>query len=289
MKKCLLIATIFLYAFYAVSCASGGREPFTDRQPEVRVLETLETRLHDAVSISEKLEMTAIGEVHYADYRAPIWVVSYHPGPDPDYHLLLCGGIHGNEPAGVEIMIHFIEMLADNEEKYHNYSIDIIPLINPWGWSHDLRFNQQGIDVNRDFASFESQEAILVSEFTTKKRYDLIIDCHEDPDASGFYIYQYANRNQQLSRNIIEVIRKLDYPIEQDVNMIILKTDDGLIDAPLWGLYYMKMTGQLSMTNYFRLNHSDLVYTIETPTELPWESRITMQQKAAEMLIESLQ
>jgi len=189
----------------------------------------------------------------------------------------------------VEIMIHFIEMLADNEEKYHNYSIDIIPLINPWGWSHDLRFNQQGIDVNRDFASFESQEAILVSEFTTKKRYDLIIDCHEDPDASGFYIYQYANRNQQLSRNIIEVIRKLDYPIEQDVNMIILKTDDGLIDAPLWGLYYMKMTGQLSMTNYFRLNHSDLVYTIETPTELPWESRITMQQKAAEMLIESLQ
>jgi len=32
----------------------------------------------------------------------------------------------------VEIMIHFIEMLADNEEKYHNYSIDIIPLINPW-------------------------------------------------------------------------------------------------------------------------------------------------------------
>lgn len=288
MEKRLIIATITIIALFLTSCASGSREPFTNRQPEARVIDTLENRLHDAVSISTKLEMTAIGDIRYGDYHTPLWVVSYLPGPAPDHHLLFCAGIHGNEPAAVEVMIRFIEKLAKNENKFSNYSIDIIPLINPWGWSHDLRFNQQGIDVNRDFASFESQEAVLISEFTAKKRYDLIIDCHEDPDASGFYLYQYANRNQKLSREIIEAIRTLDYPIEQDVNMIILKTDDGLINAPLWGLYYMKLTGQLSMTNYFRLNNSNLVYTIETPTELPWEDRIIMQQKAIEMLIESV-
>lgn len=35
--------------------------------------------------------------------------------------------------------------------------------------------------------------------------------------------------------------------------MIILRTDDGVIDAPMWGLRYMRLTDQLSVTNFLRL------------------------------------
>jgi hypothetical protein len=70
--------------------------------------------------------------------------------------------------------------------------------------------------------------------------------------------------------------------------MIILKTDDGLINAPLWGLWYMKLSRQLSITNFFRLNNSTTVYTIETPTCLDFEERLKMQRTSLELLMDSL-
>ena len=47
------------------------------------------------------------------------------------------------------------------------------------------------------------------------------------------------------------------------------------------------MTGQLSITNYYRLNNSRFVYTVETPTGLPWEDRLKIQQTALTMLLET--
>ena len=75
---------------------------------------------------------------------------------------------------------------------------------------------------------------------------------------------------------MIREICSLGYPIEQDVRMVILLTRDGLIDAPRWGLKYMRLTGQLSVTNYLRLEHYEEVYTIETPTNLSEEDRLRM-------------
>jgi hypothetical protein len=102
-------------------------------------------------------------------------------------------------------------------------------------------------------------------------------------------MYQYGNPDTWLSRKLINTIRNMGYPIEQNISMVILKTKDGLIDAPRWGLLYMKLTRQLSITNYFRLSNSDSVYTIETPTRLSWEDRIKVHKTALEMLLESLQ
>ena len=69
--------------------------------------------------------------------------------------------------------------------------------------------------------------------------------------------------------------------------MVILKTENGIIDAPMWGLKYMRLTGQLSNTNYYRLYHSPYAYTVETPTALPLEDRLTMQRTAVDMLIDN--
>jgi predicted deacylase len=32
-------------------------------------------------------------------------------------------------------------------------SIDIVPVANPWGWVYGYRYNGEGEDMNRDFAS----------------------------------------------------------------------------------------------------------------------------------------
>ncbi|UCG00044.1 MAG: hypothetical protein JSV89_11005 [Spirochaetaceae bacterium] len=70
--------------------------------------------------------------------------------------------------------------------------------------------------------------------------------------------------------------------------MVILRTRDGLIKAPRWGLRYMRLTARLSITNYLRLEHCREVYTEETPTYLPMEERLRMHRRAFELIFDKL-
>ena len=47
-----------------------------------------------------------------------------------------------------------------------------------------------GFDINRDFATFNTQEARIIKQLFNDRRYDLMVDLHEDKDARGFYLYQ---------------------------------------------------------------------------------------------------
>ncbi len=49
--------------------------------------------------------------------------------------------------------------LAADASLFPDVSFDIVPLLNPWGWSRDVRYNRDGRDINRDFATFTTQEA----------------------------------------------------------------------------------------------------------------------------------
>jgi hypothetical protein len=201
------------------------------------------------------------------------------------YRILVNAGIHGNEPAGVACILHLLEQLAQHPDQYRSIAIDIIPMVNPWGWVHDIRFNRDGTDINRDFSTFNSQEAGIMKKFIKGRRYDLMLDLHEDPGAGGFYIYQYGIDDKTAADDLIDTIKKMGHPIEENVSMVILKTENGIIDAPVWGLWYMRLTGQLTLSNYYRLNNSQQVYTIETPTALPMKDRLSMQLTAVEVLI----
>ena len=271
-----------------VLLASGHRKPFPTTQPVVRDISLVEDRIAHAVAISEQLSLTTIGEVLYGEYKAPVWALSFTPLEEPKYEVLLTGGVHGNEPVSVETVVQMVETLAENPQKYENIYFDIVPIVNPWGWSHDIRFNRDGRDVNRDFASFGSQEAMIIREFTAGKDYDLIVDHHQCVRGTGFYMYQLANPSQLVSRKVIKAVRDQGYPVEQRVRVIILKTEDGLIDAPMWTLRFVRLVNRLSMTNYFRLNNNDLVYLIETPAGLSRESQLTMHKIAVDVLLNSL-
>jgi len=280
LKSIFLLTTLALYA-----CASGHHAPFVgDLQPQ-RNLSACEQRLRQAVAASRNLSLKEIGRVTYPGFEAPLWRVLHRPHGPVKRTVLFSAGIHGNEPAGTECALRFVEALAQSPERYRDIAFDIIPLVNPWGWVHDIRFNQAGIDINRDFASVDSQEADIIRQALGKDEFDLMFDLHEDPGAKGFYIYQYGLKDRQVAERIVAAIEDMGYPVEQDVKMVVLKTQNGIIDAPMWGLHYMRLTGQLSITNYYRLYHSHYVFTVETPTVLPIEDRLKMQRTAVEMLI----
>ncbi|MGD2270576.1 MAG: M14 family metallocarboxypeptidase [Desulfobacterales bacterium] len=279
----LCISTLSLFA-----CASGHHAPFTGELALVRKIAGIEKRLEKAVLAVPFFSMRVIGIVRYDIFQAPIWVLTIDSDNAQKYGVLISAGVHGNEPAGVESILRFVETLANDPAKYKNFKFHILPLVNPWGWSHNNRFNKDGIDINRDFASLKSQEAAMIQQFMQGKKYDLMIDLHEDPSAAGFYLYQYGRPDDGLCRQIITKVKEMGYPVEQNVNMVILNTKDGLIDAPMWGLRYMRLTRQLSITNYYRLNNSKNVFTIETPTTLPMKDRLSMQTNVLDMFLDSL-
>jgi hypothetical protein len=137
-----------------------------------------------------------------------------------------------------------------------------------------------------DLATLRSQEARMIHTFVGERQWDLMLDLHEDPSASGFYIYQYGQPDKITCEKVVAMIESLGYPIEVNVNMVILPTQHGVIDAPMWGLWYMRLTGKLSIANYYRLYNSSRVFTVETPTALPVEDRLNMQRTAVRMLIQ---
>ncbi len=267
------------------ACASGHRAAFVGNLQSHRNLSIYEQRLRQAVSASRSLSLDEIGRVAYPDFEAPLWRILFRPNGPVKYSVLLSAGIHGNEPAGTEYALRFVKALALNPIAYKDVAIDIIPLVNPWGWVHDIRFNQAGIDINRDFATFASQEAAIIRDALKADQYTLMFDLHEDPNARGFYIYQYGLQDRRLAGQIVTAIEAMGYPVEQDVKMVVLKIRNGIIDAPMWGLHYMWLTGQLSIGNFYRLYHSPYVITVETPTSLPIEDRLRMQRTTVETLI----
>ncbi len=279
---------VLLLAASLLSCASGGTKPLPLDMPVVRDISAFYNRLDNAVAPQSFIQVKTLGEVVYGEYKAPVKLYSIFNRSGSKHKVFLSGGIHGNEPGGVETLAEFIESLARDPSKYSGISFEIVPVINPWAWSHDVRFNREGKDVNRDLGPQVTQEAKILAGYLKQNRYDLMIDHHEDPDAKGFYLYQYAMPGQTLPRKIIQSLKGDGYPAEQNISMVILKTDDGLIDAPMWGLWYMRASGQIGSANYSRLYNSDDVYTIETPTGLELKDRLTIHRKAQEMMLESL-
>ncbi len=66
--------------------------------------------------------------------------------------LLFIGGVHGDEPEGVELANQFLSWLQKNN-KANLHSWILIPCLNVDGYSKLERTNGNGVDLNRNFPS----------------------------------------------------------------------------------------------------------------------------------------
>ena len=82
------------------SCASGHREPYTGSEPEVRSLSGLEAELRALAGPGSALSLVELGRVGQGGFAAPLWLLRFQP-EGARRRVLLCAGIHGNEPAGM--------------------------------------------------------------------------------------------------------------------------------------------------------------------------------------------
>lgn len=207
----------------------------------------------------------------------PIYGFSAGKGPA---QALLNGGTHGDEPAGPEAVLSFLQ---DGIEKWlDRFSFEIVPCLNPHGYAHDTRENEAGIDLNWGYEDASLPEIALMRRLVDGRRFAFVFDFHEDWESHGFYIYDVRRDGPPVGPRIIERVGavcpiNLDDEIEGDpANGGVISPDPEKV---------AKARGAGLPIALFR-DHTDHFLTSESPTGLDMETRVRAQRAALEVVLE---
>jgi protein MpaA len=78
----------------------------------------------------------------------PIECQVYGDGEDVFW---LLATIHGNEAAGTPLAAKFVEWLKAHPEEIKGRRVIVVPVANPDGMAANVRYNKNGVDLNRKF------------------------------------------------------------------------------------------------------------------------------------------
>ena len=154
----------------------------------------------------------------------PMWGLTFGCTGDDRIEVLLTGGVHGDEPAGVEAVLQFLEGFG--REHLDRFIFFVIPCVNPSGYEAGTRDNSAGQDINRSMSDDGVIEAATLRRMSRDRHYDIFFDLHEDYEATGFYMYESQRDDHLVGPQIIEAVKRIG-PIDSDEN-----TDAGL-DMPI--------------------------------------------------------
>jgi hypothetical protein len=229
--------------------------------------------LHNYAEIIERLKhldmpIELLGTAHTKEnFNWPIYQIHLASSVETPKHVLITGGLHGDEPAGVEAVLQFLE--RDNTALLKDFSFLVIPCINPYGYVHNTRETLDGIDINRAFETEDVAEVAIVKKALGQIRFSLAIDFHEDYDATGFYLYE-GKRDEQYIGPKLAIAGKAIGAIDPD--------DPGE-DAPdlAEGVYKVATSwGTQGLAPYLLHFHSEHVIISETPTVWQLEKRVAL-------------
>ncbi len=209
-------------------------------------------------------------------------LLAYHRASKASLHrVYLSTGIHGDEPAGP---VAILQLLKDNVWP-GGVDIFLCPCLNPTGFPLSRRENALGIDLNRDYRDFKSEETRHHVEWLKRKpRFDVTLCLHEDWEAKGFYLYELNPDGQpSFAKKIISRVAEIS-PIDRSPVIDGWPAENGVInphkdpfDRPQW-----------PEALYLITNKTRLSYTLETPSSLPLETRVTAQVKAVRAVLDSI-
>jgi len=119
----------------------------------------------------------------------------------------MTGGVHGDEPAGIEAVLRFLE--GPVEAYLDEFFFSVIPCVNPSGLDGGTRVNKAGQDINRGMSDDTVAESGLLRKFIKRQRYEVFFDHHEDYEATGYYMYEIERNDQLLGARIVEAVKAI--------------------------------------------------------------------------------
>lgn len=210
-----------------------------------------------------------IGQVTYGELNYDIYEITINNNAKED--ILIFGGVHGDEIAGVTSSMDFITNYIGQYTKDYNYIV--VPIVNPWGFEFNIRYNGVGIDINRDFSvdKFDTQEAkIIFNRYKNSNPY-IVIDNHEDNYLADNYFFIYDRTVKKILTLFTE--SNSEYKLNNDLKYFLYKTKNGINHIDKNILWLVDMSDRLTLSNYF-MKYTDNVIVIESGTHnVPLEIR----------------
>jgi hypothetical protein len=118
------------------------------------------------------------------------------------YRVGIFAGMHGDETAGIEAAVRFLQELALKPELARGYEIYVYPLCNPTGFEDGTRHSRSGRDLNREFwVGTREPEVQLLEQQIRTLRFDGIISLHADADSPGIYAFALG---AQVTQYVVE-------------------------------------------------------------------------------------
>ncbi len=239
-------------------------------------------------------DITSLETVGYSESGRVIRAIIISDNPsvlEGEPSVRIAGGIHGNELAGIEVPIRFIEYLTSNYESdstvkdlVNGRYICIIPLLNPDGRVANTRYNKNSVDLNRNFndagnhweagshhgsEAFSESETRALRDFSIPKHFTVSISYHTGAvlvntpfdfgsEAEGVYPVQNV-----LVKTFAKAYTKAgSFLSNPDLETFL---DEGIINGGNWYI----ITGSLQDWSYTQSGCLDL--TIEVAQSSPDE------------------
>ena len=205
----------------------------------------------------------------------PVYLVHLRGDTDAPRRILLTAGVHGDEPAGVEAALRFLE--RDHTHLLQHFQFCVLPCINPTGYVRNTRESSRGVDINRAFEENEVAEVQLIKKVLGNQQFDCFVDFHEDWEATGFYLYEGKRDGQWIGEKIIQRVETIG-PIDPDTDAE---------DPPLSrGVYQVASDwGTRGLAPYILQFHVSHVFICETPTSWDIDRRAAAHLAALDTVL----
>lgn len=206
-------------------------------------------------------------------------ILSFERMGSPDAPtVLLVGGIHGDEPAGVEAAVRWMETPQPEHDRFNWL---VIPCANPTGWENNQRTNSCHQDLNRNFRSpGRCAECAALIRATQGRRFVFSVDFHEDGEAPGFYVCESKMKPPFGGKKLVAAVAPI---------MPIWRADilDGRPVVSEGCVHRFPVTeASLQRRRFWPLEfhlhraHTDHTYCTETPTRFPMSLRVSAHHAA---------
>lgn len=200
----------------------------------------------------------------------------------PLRHIYVSSGMHGDEPAGPLAVLELLRRNAWPEAP----GFWLLPCLNPGGFRTNSRFNEEGVDLNRDY---RSPRTALVRAHAAWLRerppFDLTLLLHEDWEARGFYVYELNPCGQPSLAEAI--VRRASAVCPVDHSPVIegrpaaggiIRPGADVLNRPDWP------------EAFYLIHHkTPLNYTLEAPSDFPLGTRVAALVAAVEGALEEFQ
>ncbi len=232
--------------------------------------------------LPKQYHVLELGKVKTSSTTSPFYVIDVPSTSQQAPNILLCAGIHGDEPAGIEALLFFLEHSI--EQYRRSFSFTIFPCLNPGGYEAGIRENDRGVDLNRNFISTNLElETRLVREFLQKTnlKYSFAWEMHEDnhlqpepgytlrDNPRAFYLYVVSPK-KDFARDIIGDLRRNRIAVTKRKKIYGESCSHGII----WNNNISLSSSRRGTFDEEMRHYTSSIYTPETPTSWSFSKRV---------------